>query len=139
MADLFIRLRDIRLARYLLASVGAVAVDLGIYLALLAAGSWPAGAAAASYCAGILAHWLMSSRAVFTGSVAAAGFARMRQKALFVGSALVGLAMTTGIVWAGDAAGIDPRAAKLAAIVASFTVTWLLRSTVVFRTPRSAD
>jgi hypothetical protein len=37
------------------------------------------------------------------------------------------------IVGAGDFAGFDPRLAKLAAIAASFTLTWLLRVRVVFR------
>jgi hypothetical protein len=36
-------------------------------------------------------------------------------------------------VWTGARAGMDPRLAKLVAIGASFTVTWLLRSRVVFR------
>ncbi len=133
LATLFHRLGGFRLLRYLIASIGALAVDMGLFLALLSAGAWPAGASAASYCAGILAHWLMSSRAVFVGNVAERGLARTRQKALFVVSALVGLAITTVIVWSGDSAGIDPRLAKLVAIAVSFTATWLLRSKVVFR------
>lgn len=133
MASLLSRLGDVRLVRYLFASVGALAVDMGCFLALLALGVWPASASAIGYGAGILAHWLMSSRAVFTDSVAARGMARTRQKALFVVSALIGLGLTTLIVWAGDGAGIDPRLAKVAAIAASFTVTWLLRNRVVFR------
>lgn len=124
---------DLRLGRYLMASIGALAVDIGAFLALLAMGMWPAGASALGYCLGIVAHWLLSSRAVFTGNVAERGLARIRQKALFVLSALVGLALTTAIVWAGVAAGIDPRVAKLVAIAVSFAATWLLRSRVVFR------
>lgn len=127
------RIADVRLVRYLLASVGALAVDVGSFLALLSLGMWAAGASAIGYCLGIVAHWLMSSRAVFVGNVAERGVARTRQKALFVVSALVGLALTTGIVWAGDASGFDPRLAKLVAIAVSFTATWLLRSRVVFR------
>lgn len=126
------RLVDMRLARYLIASVGALAVDVGTFLALLSLGLWAAPASAIGYGLGIAAHWVMSSRAVFTGNVAQPGPARTRQKALFTGSALIGLAITTAIVWAGDASGIDPRLAKLAAIAASFTATWLLRSRVVF-------
>jgi putative flippase GtrA len=132
MAALLSRLGDIHLIRYVLASVGALAVDMGFFLALLALGMWAAAASAIGYGAGILAHWLLSSRAVFADSVAARGLARTRQKALFVASALVGLALTTGIVWSGDAAGFDPRAAKVVAIAASFSATWLLRSKVVF-------
>lgn len=133
MGALLARVADIRLVRYLLASGGALAVDLGCFLALLALGAWPASASALSYGAGIVAHWLMSSRAVFADGVATGGLERTRQKALFVGSALVGLALTTAIVWGGDTAGIDPRLAKVVAIGVSFTATWLLRSRVVFR------
>ncbi|WP_271079176.1 GtrA family protein [Aurantiacibacter sp. MUD61] len=129
----FQRLTDWRFARYLLASVGALAVDVGTFLALLSMGMWAAGASAVGYSLGIVAHWLMSSRAVFIGNVAERGAERTRQKVLFVISALVGLALTTAIVWAGDASGMDPRLAKLAAIGVSFFATWLLRSRVVFR------
>jgi uncharacterized membrane protein YfcA len=61
-----------------------------------------------------------------------AGPARTRQKAMFVVSALIGLGLTT-IVGAFTAVGIDPRVAKVTAIVASFATTWLLRKRVVFR------
>ncbi|MEL1251948.1 GtrA family protein [Aurantiacibacter gilvus] len=130
---MFQRIADVRLVRYLLASVGALAVDVGSFLALLSLGMWPAGASAIGYCLGIAAHWLMSSRAVFIGNVAERGVARTKQKALFVISALVGLGLTTAIVWAGDTSGFDPRLAKLVAIAVSFIATWLLRSRVVFR------
>ena len=128
-----VHIADMRLTRYLLASVGALAVDMGCFLILLSVGMWPAMASAIGYCLGIVAHWLLSSRAVFTDTVAANGFARTRQKGLFVISALIGLALTTFIVWGGESAGGDPRIAKLVAIVVSFTATWLLRSRVVFR------
>lgn len=133
MTDLIAKLRDIRFARYLLASIGALAVDVGSFLALLALAVPAAPASAFGYALGILAHWLLSSRAVFADGVADRGPRRTRQKALFVGSALAGLALTTLIVGSGEAAGIDPRLAKLAAVAASFAVTWLLRSRVVFR------
>jgi len=133
MPAVFMRMIDTRLLRYLLASVGALAVDMGSFLILLSLGMWAAAASAMGYCLGIVAHWLMSSRAVFVGNVAERGAARTKQKALFVVSALVGLGLTTAIVWAGDASGFDPRLAKLVAIAVSFTATWLLRSRVVFR------
>jgi putative flippase GtrA len=127
------RLRRVTLLRYLLASVGALAVDMGSFLALLALGTIPVAASAAGYSLGIVAHWLLSSRTVFTDTVAADRGARNRQKALFVGSALVGLGLTTLIVAAGTMAGVDSRLAKIAAIGASFTATWLLRKRVVFQ------
>ncbi|HSG33933.1 MAG TPA: GtrA family protein [Sphingomonadaceae bacterium] len=121
------------LFRYGVASAVALAVDMGSFLALLSLGTPAAPASALSYSIGILTHWLLSSRSVFNGRVAERGPARTRQKALFVGSALVGLALTTGIVGIGDALGFDPRLAKLVAIGVSFVCTWLLRSQVVFR------
>lgn len=127
------RLRQVTLVRYILASVGALAVDMGAFLALLAAGVPAMAASAIGYSAGIVAHWLLSSRKVFADQVAQGGMARTRQKAMFVISALIGLGLTTAIVGAATLAGVDPRAAKLVAIVASFAVTWLLRKRVVFR------
>jgi putative flippase GtrA len=133
MPAVLLRLREVTLARYLLASIGALAVDLGCFLALLTAAVPAALASAAGYSLGIAAHWWMSSRAVFADGVAARGPERTRQKALFVASALIGLALTTGIVGLGALAGMDPRAAKLAAIAASFAATWLMRRRIVFR------
>lgn len=127
------RLRRVMILRYLIASVGALAVDMGAFLLLLAAGMIPAVASAFGYGLGIAAHWLLSSRAVFSASVATERGARNRQKALFIASALVGLALTTAIVGAGSALGMDSRLAKIVAIGASFVATWLLRKQVVFR------
>lgn len=133
MSEVISRLQRIRLLRYGFASVAALAVDMGLFLALLAFAVPAAMGSAIAYSVGILTHWLISSRAVFNDSVAQRGPERTRQKALFVGSALVGLALTTAIVGLGEIAGIDPRLAKLVAIVVSFAVTWVLRSRVVFR------
>ena len=133
-ASILVKLRDVRFVRYVLASVGALAVDVGSFLACLALGVAAAPASALGYSLGILAHWLMSSRAVFQDKVAAGGMARTQQKALFVISALLGLALTTAIVGMGDRSGLDPRVAKAGAIVVSFLVTWLIRSRIVFRT-----
>lgn len=133
---LLAQLRDARFVRYVLASVGALAVDVGSFLALLAFGIAAAPASAVGYSLGIVAHWLMSSRAVFVGDVAESGTARTRQKALFVVSALIGLVLTTAIVGVGDWGGIDPRIAKIVAIALSFLVTWLIRSRIVFRSEK---
>jgi putative flippase GtrA len=128
-----IKIADLRLVRYILASVGALAVDRGRFLAFLSLAAPAAAASAFGYGLGIVAHWLLSSRAVFSDSVASRGFERTKQKALFVGSAMIGLALTIGIVGLADIGGIDPRLAKLVAIVVSFAVTWVLRNKVVFR------
>lgn len=134
MIALLTRVKDIVLVRYLLASIGALAIDIGSFMALLSLGVSAVIASALGYALGILAHWLLSSRKVFADQVAARGSERTKQKALFVVSAMAGLALTTTIVGVGDFIGIDARIAKLFAVAASFTLTWLLRSRVVFRT-----
>ncbi|MBO0749383.1 MAG: GtrA family protein [Porphyrobacter sp.] len=133
MIELFQRVRGIRLARYIVASVIALGADMATFLVLLSLGVFAAGASAAGYCLGILVHWLVSSRKVFGDTLAASGPARTKQKALFVISALMGLGLTTLIVGAADFGGIDPRLGKLVAIAASFALTWVLRNRIVFR------
>ncbi|MEE4201570.1 GtrA family protein [Erythrobacter sp.] len=130
---LMLRFANDRFARYVAASVSALAIDVASFLALLAIGTAAAPASAVGYSLGIAAHWLISSRAVFQGHVAAPGMARTRQKALFVTSALIGLVLTTIIVGVGDWSGVEPLIAKGAAIAISFFATWLIRSRVVFR------
>lgn len=125
-------LRNLTYLRYILSSAGALAVDMSVFMALFHLGLFPAAASAFGYAVGIAAHWLLSSRAVFTDMVATNGRDRDRQKALFLASALAGLAITTATVWAGDMFGIDPRLAKLAAIAISFQATYLMRKNVVF-------
>ncbi|WP_246203019.1 GtrA family protein [Sphingomonas lacunae] len=120
--------------RYLLASIIALLTDTGLFMLLFHMGMAAVMASAIGYCTGIAVHWLISSRTVFAENAAARGTGqRNAQKALFVGSALVGLAITMAIVGAADMAGFDPRLAKLAAIIVSFQATYMLRRHVVFR------
>lgn len=127
------RIFNLQLVRYLLASVGALAVDTGVFLMLLMAAASPIAASIVGYCCGIVAHWLLSSRKVFAASVARDSRGRNRQKALFLASALVGLVLTAVIVGTLDRLGFDARYAKVIAIAASFVATWLMRERVVFR------
>lgn len=128
------RRMDWRWIRYVMASVAALATDVGLFLALLASGMTAIGASATGYCTGIIVHWLISSRIVFADGAAEKGSGeRTRQKALFVGSALVGLIITMAIVGGGDAISIDPRLAKLVAIIVAFQTTYMLRRHIVFR------
>ena len=128
------RRTDWRWMRYVMASVMALATDAGLFLALLASGMTAVWASATGYCTGILVHWLISSRIVFADGAAEKGSGeRTRQKALFVGSALVGLIITMAIVGGGDAISIDPRLAKLVAIIVAFQTTYMLRRHIVFR------
>jgi len=129
---LLARLHQITYLRYIGASALALAADMGLFLLLLAGGWHAAAASAISYSAGIAVHWLISTRLVFVAGARTQGVERARQKALFLGSALAGLGITVGIVWIGDAFGLDPRLAKLAAIAISFQTTYVLRKTIVF-------
>lgn len=126
--------RQLTLIRYVIVSVGALAVDIGVFLALLKGGMVSAMAAAIGYSVGIAAHWTLSSRKVFQDRVSDRGTReRMQQKAMFVISALLGLVVTMSIVGVGDALGLDPRIAKVMAIGISFMLTYLLRNVVIFR------
>jgi putative flippase GtrA len=126
--------RQLTLVRYVIVSVGALAVDMAVFLALLNSGMISAVAAAIGYSVGIVTHWLLSSRKVFQDRVSDRGTKeRTQQKAMFVVSALLGLAVTMMIVGVGDALGLDPRIAKIMAIGISFMLTYLLRNIVIFR------
>lgn len=120
--------------RYVAVSVGALATDMGVFLALLEFGLPSIAASAVGYSIGILTHWMLSSRKVFQDRVSDKGTAeRTQQKAMFLASALLGLLMTVIIVGAGTALGMDPRLAKIIAIIISFLLTYALRNIVIFR------
>ena len=127
------RFRRWTYVRYIVASVVALATDIALYMGALHAGILPAAAAVLGYSAGIVVHWLLSSRVVFGQQ--GGGFARARdqQRILFLASALVGLALTALIVGVMTRLGLDPRLAKLIAIAVSFQATYMLRKEVVFR------
>jgi len=118
--------------RYFGASVLALGVDFGAFVAFLSLGVPPAMAAACGYMMGVACHWVISSRAVFGDQLAAPGAPRRQQQGLFVLSALVGLGITTAIVGAASRFGLEPRLAKAVAVVLSFQATYLLRKKVVF-------
>jgi putative flippase GtrA len=127
--------RQLTFIRYVVVSVAALAVDMGVFLVLLETGMVSAVAAAVGYAFGIAAHWTLSSRKVFQDRVSERGSTgRMQQKAMFAVSAILGLLVTMGIVGIGDIFGIDPRIAKITAIGVSFMLTYLLRNLLVFRT-----
>ena len=118
-------------ARYIMASGVSLCSDMAVFMLLLNLGTGAVQAAALGYCAGLVVHWLMSSRLVFARQTLFLS-RRRKQKALFVLSALLGLAITSLIVGLGNHFGLNPVLAKLCAIVVSFQTTYLLRRTVVF-------
>lgn len=119
--------------RYVLASVAALGFDTGLFLLLMWTGMPPVAASAAGYVFGLVMHWLISTRLVFGHAVASDGAARAGQKALFVLTGLLGLAITMVIVGAGHWAGLNALAAKLVAIIVSFQATYMARRLLVFR------
>lgn len=133
------RLRGNVFLRYVAVSVGALAADMTIFLLLLNAGVSSVASSAVGYSVGILAHWILSSRKVFQDRVSERGTSeRTQQKAMFVMSALLGLATTMAIVGFGEWIGLDPRLAKFVAIGISFQLTYLLRNVLIFRASRPA-
>lgn len=127
-------------SKYLLASVAALAVDMVLFFQLIAMKATPWAASALAYSVGIVVHWALSSRVVFNGRVARGKGARAAQQAQFVMSALIGLAITTGIVAIASYLGLDPGLAKLIAVGVSFLTVWHLRNRYVFRPAhRNAD
>lgn len=117
--------------RYIAVSGGALCADLGVYVVALSTGMVATLAAAIGYLTGVAIHWILSSRHVFD-DVAECGFARTRQKALFLTSAFIGLGVTVAIVALATRYGLDARIAKLVAVGVSFQTTYLLRRNVVF-------
>lgn len=120
--------------RYVAVSIGVLATDMLVFLLLLETGMPGTAASAVGYSVGIFAHWILSSRTVFHDRVSEKGTsARTQQKAMFLGSALLGLVLTITVVGAGTTLGMDPRVAKVAAIATAFVLTYLLRNVVIFR------
>jgi len=97
--------------RYLAASIVALGVDVSLFLVLQASGMPIALLSALSYSAGILMHWLISSRLVFAGELRDVGIDRARQQALFLLSAFAGLLITVAIVSLAVQFGLDARLA----------------------------
>lgn len=128
----------LRLARYCVASATGTVVDLTLFATFLALGMIAPLGAAIAYLLGTCAHWMVTSRIVFHDRLAEVGMARRGQQLGFFLTAFLGLAITTGVVWAGVDAGLDARLAKLAAMLMSFAVVWLLRLFVVFRESKRA-
>jgi putative flippase GtrA len=120
------------LSRYLLASVVALGCDVAVYFALVGMSLDTTFASALGYSIGIIVHWLISSQIVFVGKLRE-GTALHLQRALFAGSALLGLGITVGIVAMFTSMGSDALTAKIAAIIVSFIAVYATRKWGVFK------
>jgi putative flippase GtrA len=120
------------ITRYLAASIIALAFDVALFASLVALGVDPTIASAAGYCAGIVIHWLVSANVVFTGKTRD-GMALHIQRALFAGSALIGLGITVATVELLGRVGVHPIPSKGVAIGISFVAVYAMRKWGVFR------
>lgn len=119
-------------ARYLVASICALASDMLVFLTLGHLGAPPVMAAFGGYLFGMGAHWIISVRFVFLTDDAES--ATHAQRIGFVLSSLLGMAMTMGIVGALSSIGTSPAIAKLASIPVSFFTIYAIRKYGVFAT-----
>jgi len=92
----------------------------------------PSIASAIGYSIGIVVHWMVSRNFVFIGKKRE-GTKLQLQRALFAGSALLGLGLTIVIVQLLSDAGTGPIFAKLCAVIVSFVAVYATRKWGVFR------
>lgn len=120
-----------QLSAYTVASVLALGLDLVAFNALLLAGVRATLAGVAGYAAGLILHYVLSSRFVFrTEGSSKTGMQRFVEFSLSGG---VGLAMTWAIIHvATDFAHMPAMVGKAAAVAASFLVVFVLRRSIVF-------
>lgn len=112
---------------YLQAGLVGLAVDCALFLLALSGGFTPGISAALGYIAGASLHGLICNRGVFESPAATVSQLRGRQQYMFTLAAILGLGVTVGSVMALIAIGVAPLLAKLAAIVASFGASFLIR------------
>lgn len=124
--------RSFTFVRYFGASVIALIVDIIIYSGAILLSIMPSIASAIGYSIGIIVHWAMSSNFVFIGKKKQ-GVKLQLQRALFAGSALLGLGITIGTVQILTNADVGPIVAKLCAVIISFFTVYVLRKWGVFR------
>jgi putative flippase GtrA len=120
------------ITRYLAASIIALLFDVTLFSVLVAMATDPTIASACGYCVGIVIHWLVSANIVFPGKTRD-GAALHVQRALFAGSALLGLGITVATVETLGRFGIDPIGSKAVAIGISFVAVYAMRKWGVFR------
>ncbi len=120
------------ITRYLLASIVSLAFDVSLFMVLVAFLVEPGWASALGYSAGIVIHWIISSRFVFPGKERLGGALQL-QRLGFVGTAILGLGITVAIVSWLTELGFLPVVAKGSAVFVSFFVVYLTRKFGVFR------
>lgn len=120
----------VQLPRYGVVSAIALAIDMAIFLALTATGTDATLAAILGYGIGLIVHYRLSRRYVFSRAVLKSS---PRLFGEFAASGVIGLVITAAIV-AGLHDGLDiaPVLAKGVAVVVSFLAVYFLRRGYVF-------
>jgi putative flippase GtrA len=121
-------------ARYLVASITALACDLLVYTMLVRLDAIPGAAGAIGYSCGLAIHYALSATWVFPDPT------RQRRTAptfaKFAATGLSGLLLTGGTIAALTGAGLcGPYQAKAIAVVVSYAVVFVLRRAYVFALP----
>ncbi|PLX35173.1 MAG: polysaccharide biosynthesis protein GtrA [Hyphomicrobiales bacterium] len=116
---------------YLLVSAIALSVDFGLFLALTGLMATEAVSTGIfSYSAGLILHFLLSKRFVFSDRHNKHVARLFAEYAL---SGVAGIALTAATMkLAIEGLSVSPVAAKLIAVGVSFVVVYLLRKTIVF-------
>jgi putative flippase GtrA len=120
-----------QLSRYSIVSTVALGVDFGTYVALCTLAINAPLAGIVGYAAGMLGHYFLSSTLVF--DIAQSRKSASRRLTEFVFSGMLGL-MLTGLIIAvlTEHFSVGPLAAKLFAVLVSFTAVFLMRRWFVF-------
>lgn len=115
-------------ARYTLASLCALCVDMIVFLALSHLHVQPVVAAFCGYSAGLVLHWMLSIRFVFVNN----GTGTHGQRLAFIASAVLGLGITMATVSVLCGIGLAPAIAKILAIPTSFLTVYMIRRYGIF-------
>lgn len=124
--------------RYFAAGLVALCVDFSLYVALTEIAGWHyIASATVAFCAGLATVYLFSIHWVFRTRIHVHG---VREFVLFSAIGIVGLALTTGVLYAlTDLIGIDYRISKIVATAIVFIFNFGCRKFFLFRTVPTVD
>jgi putative flippase GtrA len=119
---------------YLVVSVAALALDLAAYWLLLASFASATVPAAIGYSTGLVLHYALASRLVFSSNRDGSGFAAEAPTfAKYAATGIAGIVMTSAIVGVcSNVLGWSALAAKLLATLCAFVAVFLARKFIVF-------
>lgn len=116
-------------------SVLALALDVAMLYVAAVRFSMPGYLAAAlAYAAGLAVHYLLSVRYVFTFRRMASQ--RRTEATVYALTGLVGILISSGIVYIGELLGQSLAVSKIAAVVVSFAAVFVFRKLTLFSTDK---